>query len=34
MPFLNIAYISETTKGTLENHTSNERSYFSLPYDQ
>ena len=28
------AYISEAKYGILVNHTSNERSYFSLSYDQ
>ena len=33
-PFNNSAYIYETIKGILVNHTSNERAYFSQSYDQ
>ena len=33
-PFYNSVFISETIKGISVNHTSNERSYFSLSYDR
>ena len=32
-PFHNSAYISGSIQGILVNHTSNERPYFSQPYD-